>query len=98
MPQRDYRAYAQTPKGKAARARAHAKYIAKRRELNRQPKAGTKRSFNVPEGDKRLTVNVSKELHQKLKIAAVMAHTTVGELIEKFAKDQLDEMLRKGIK
>ena len=57
-----------------------------------------KRSFNAPEGDKRLTVNVSKELHQKLKIAAVMAHTTVGELIEKFAKDQLDEMLRKGIK
>ena len=57
-----------------------------------------KRSFNAPEGDKRLTVNVSKELHQKLKIAAVMAHTTVGELIEKFAKDQLDDMLRKGIK
>lgn len=58
----------------------------------------TKRSFNAPEGDRRLTVNVSKELHQKLKMAAVMAHTTVGELIEKFAKEQLDEMLRKGIK
>ena len=41
MPVRDYRAYAQTPKGKAARARAHAKYIAKRRELNKQPKAST---------------------------------------------------------
>ena len=41
MPQRDYRQYAQTLKGKAARARAHAKYIAKRRELNKQPKAST---------------------------------------------------------
>jgi hypothetical protein len=34
MPVRDYRAYAQTPKGKAARARAHARYVAKRRERN----------------------------------------------------------------
>jgi hypothetical protein len=41
MPQRDYRQYAQTPKGKAARARAHAKYIAKRRALNKQHKAST---------------------------------------------------------
>ena len=57
-----------------------------------------KRSFNAPEGDKRLTVNVTKELHLKLKMAAVMAQTTVGELIEKFAKTQLDDMLRKGIK
>lgn len=29
--QRDYRAYAQTPAGKAARARARARYIAKRK-------------------------------------------------------------------
>lgn len=41
MPVRDYRAYALTPKGKAARARAHARYIAKRRALNQQPKAST---------------------------------------------------------
>jgi hypothetical protein len=31
MPQ-DYRAYAQTPAGKAARERAHARYVQKRRE------------------------------------------------------------------
>lgn len=36
-----YKAYAATPGGKEARARAHAKYIAKRRELNQQPKAST---------------------------------------------------------
>ena len=41
MPVRDYRAYAKSPKGKAARARAHARYIAKRRALNQQPKAST---------------------------------------------------------
>jgi hypothetical protein len=37
MPQSDYRAYAQTPAGKAARARAHARYVAKRRERNARP-------------------------------------------------------------
>ena len=41
MPVRDYRAYAASAKGKAARARAHARYIAKRRALNQQPKAST---------------------------------------------------------
>lgn len=56
------------------------------------------RVFYAPEGDKRLTVNVSKELHLKLKMAAVMANTTIGELIEKFAKSKLDDMLREGVK
>jgi hypothetical protein len=37
MPVRDYRAYAATPSGKAARARAHARYVAKRRERNARP-------------------------------------------------------------
>ena len=41
MPVSDYRAYAQSDKGKAARARAHARYVAKRRALNQQPKAST---------------------------------------------------------
>ena len=41
MPVRDYRAYATSDKGKAARAQAHARYIAKRRALNQQPKAST---------------------------------------------------------
>ena len=41
MPVLDYRAYALSPKGKAARARAHARYVAKRRAINHQPKAST---------------------------------------------------------
>jgi hypothetical protein len=56
------------------------------------------RSNYPPEGDKRLTINISAELHLKLKMAAVMAGTTIGELVEKFAKTKLDEMLRHGIK
>lgn len=31
MPVLDYRAYAKSPKGQAARARAHARYVEKRR-------------------------------------------------------------------
>ena len=31
-----------------------------------------------PEGDVRLTLNVRKEIHQKLKVASVMASTTMG--------------------
>lgn len=37
MPVRDYRAYAKSPKGKAARARAHARYVAMRRDRNAHP-------------------------------------------------------------
>ena len=31
-------------------------------------------------------------------MAAVITNTTMGELIEKFIRDQLDDLLRKGIK
>lgn len=37
MTQRRYKEYAQSPKGKAARARAHARYVAKRRERSSRP-------------------------------------------------------------
>lgn len=36
----------------------------------------------VPEGDVRLTANISEEHHIKLKIAAARQRTTIGELIE----------------
>ena len=55
------------------------------------------RSRSAPSGDVRLTVNIRSALHTKLKMAAIMAKTTCGELIEKFVEDKLDEMLRKGI-
>ena len=36
----------------------------------------------VPEGDVRLTANISEEHHIKLKVAAATQRTTIGELIE----------------
>lgn len=36
----------------------------------------------VPEGDVRLTANISENHHIKLKIAAAKQRTTIGELIE----------------
>ena len=53
-------------------------------------------SHFAPDGDKRLTLNIKRELHLKLRMASVMAGITMGELVEKFIKDQLDDMLRKG--
>ena len=36
----------------------------------------------VPEGDVRLTANISEDHHIKLKVAAAKRRTTIGELIE----------------
>ena len=56
------------------------------------------RSGMVPDGDVRLTANVKRELHQKLKMASVMTRTTMGELIEQLIAKRLDEILSAGIK
>ena len=57
-----------------------------------------KRSNFPPEGDVRLTLNVKKEIHQKLKVASVMTSTTMGQLVEQLITAKLDEILRGGIK
>jgi hypothetical protein len=44
------------------------------------------RVFFAPEGDKRLTINISSELHKKLKLAAVEGNSTAGEMIEQLIK------------
>lgn len=55
-------------------------------------------SGQVPEGDVRLTANISSPLHTKLKMASVMTRTTMGELIEQMIAEKLDQILTKGIK
>ena len=45
-------------------------------------KGAESKSGKVPESDKRLTANISKRHHIKLKVAAAERDTTVGELIE----------------
>ena len=47
------------------------------------------RSGLVPESDVRLTANIRADLHQKLKIEAVMRRTTMGELIEELIEQNL---------
>ena len=55
-------------------------------------------SGNVPAGDVRLTLNVKEELHQKLKVASAMTRTTIGQLVEQLIADQLNVILRTGIR
>lgn len=55
-------------------------------------------SGQVPAGDVRLTLNVRKELHRNLKMAALVAETTMGELIEQLIAEKLREILRAGIR
>lgn len=43
----------------------------------------------VPEGDVRLTANISEEHHIKLKVAAATQRTTIGELIEQLIDNAL---------
>lgn len=43
----------------------------------------------VPEDDVRLTANIRKDLHLKLKIKAAEERTTIGELIEDLIENHL---------
>lgn len=54
--------------------------------LNESKKAS---SGLVPENDVRLTANIRKDLHLKLKIAAAEKSTTIGELIEALVEKHL---------
>jgi hypothetical protein len=47
------------------------------------PGADKSVSGQVPDGDVRLTANIRKDLHMKLKMQAVIQETTIGELLEK---------------
>ena len=49
----------------------------------------TKKKGNVPEGDVRLAVNMDRKLHKRLKLAAVMRDTTIGDLLEDLIKKHL---------
>lgn len=51
-----------------------------------------------PPGYVRLSANVPIELHQKLKIASVMARKPMGDLIKQLIRERLDQMLCDGIK
>ena len=44
----------------------------------------------VPDNDVRLSANIDRAIHLKLKIAAAEQRTTIGELIEKLVTEHLD--------
>ncbi|MDR5801601.1 hypothetical protein [Caballeronia sp. LZ001] len=46
-------------------------------------------SRSTPDGDVRLTANIRRDLHIRLKIAAAEQRTTIGELIERFVETAL---------
>jgi hypothetical protein len=56
------------------------------------------KSGQVPEGDVRLTLNVRRELRSNLKMAAVIAETTMGELVEQLIAEHLRDILRGGLR
>ena len=49
----------------------------------------TRKGSNVPEGDVRLSINIDKRLHKRLKLESVKRDTTIGELIEGLVKKNL---------
>ena len=46
-------------------------------------------SGKVPSGDVRLTANIKKELHTKLKVFVARERTTVGAIIEKWIRETI---------
>ncbi len=53
-----------------------------------------KRSFVAPPDDRRLTINIRKDLHKKLKYLAVEQETNVGNILEKLIEQHLAELGR----
>ena len=49
----------------------------------------TKRVFHAPEGYRRLTINLTHELHKKLKQAALDADCTATDIVEKMLLEKL---------
>lgn len=47
-------------------------------------------SGQVPAGDVRLTANINRDLHRKLKVASAVTGKTMGDLIEEYIGTQLD--------
>ena len=51
--------------------------------------AETRRVFHAPEGYRRLTINLTHELHKKLKQAALDADCTATDIVEKMLLEKL---------
>ena len=52
-----------------------------------------KRKGNIPEGDRRLGMNVDEKTYKALKRAALELDTTVGEMVEEFVAKDLKTLI-----
>ena len=48
-----------------------------------------KKKYNVPPGNKRLTIRVNEKVRYKLRIEAVKRDTTIGEIIKELVNKHL---------
>ena len=53
-----------------------------------------KRAFVAPSEDRRLTINLRKDLHKKLKHLAVEQETNIGDILEKLIERHLGEDIK----
>ncbi len=51
--------------------------------------AASKRVFFAPEGHRRLTINVTHEMHKKLRLMAVEQDTTITDILTKLVAKEL---------
>jgi hypothetical protein len=65
-------------------ARAFAEGTGPSAKLSAGKSNSEKQSGQVPAGDVRVTANIRKDLHLKLKIRAAEERTTISELIERW--------------
>ena len=56
------------------------------------------KSGQVPPGDVRLTLNVTRDTRKTLKQAAVTVETTMGDLVEQLVQEHLTKMVRAGVR
>ena len=52
--------------------------------------AAEKRAFFAPEGYRRLTINVTHEMHKKLRLMAVEQDTTITDILTKLVAKELE--------
>lgn len=51
--------------------------------------AASKRVFFAPEGHRRLTINVTHEMHKRLRLMAVEQDTTITDILTKLVAEKL---------
>lgn len=73
----------------AALAFAEASAAPEKTGKKQAAKEESKRVFFAPEGHRRLTINVTHEMHKKLRLMAVEQDTTITDILTKLVAKEL---------